>query len=258
MSQADYSALDRPEILSFVFYPRREFSKAPPTASDHLIPVDKDVSISCRFYIHGQNSPSIIYFHGNGEVVSDYDSIAPMYNKLGINLFVADYRGYGASQGRPTFSNTISDAPIIFEAFADILDDGHHSGDIFVMGRSLGSASAIEIAHRHQEQMKGLIIESGFASVVNLLSMLGFSFEALGLEDAGFPNLAKIRTITVPTLIIHGEDDSLIPPSEGEALFRNGAAEDKRLVIIPGASHNDIMWVGMEKYFQSIKEFVFA
>lgn len=258
MSQADYSALDRPEILSFVFYPRRDFSKAPPTASDHLIPVDKDVSISCRFYTHGQSSPSIIYFHGNGEVVSDYDDIAPMYNELGINLFVADYRGYGASQGRPTFSNTVSDAPIIFKAFVNILDDSRYTGDVFVMGRSLGSVSAIEIAHRHQEEMKGLIIESGFASVVNLLSMLGFPFEALGIEDAGFPNLAKIRAITVPTLIIHGEYDSLIPPAEGEALFHNVAAEDKRLVIIPRASHNDIMWVGRERYFQSIKEFVFA
>ena len=258
MPQADYSALDRPEILSFVFYPRRDFTQTPSKASDYLIPVDKGVSISCRFYIHGQSSPSIIYFHGNGEVVSDYDYIGPMYNELGINLFVADYRGYGASQGRPTFSNTVSDAPVIYQAFVNILAEAHYTGNIFVMGRSLGSISAIEIAHRYQEQMKGLIIESGIASVGNLLSMLGFPFEALGIEDTDFPNLAKIRSVTVPTLIIHGEYDSLIPPTEGEALFHNAAAENKRLVIIPKANHNDIMWVGMQRYFQSIKEFVFA
>ena len=258
MSQADYSALDRPEILSFVFYPRRDFTKAPPSASDHFIPVDKDVSISCRFYTHSQSSPSIIYFHGNGEVVSDYDYIAPMYNQLGVNLFVADYRGYGASQGDPTFSNMISDAPIIFKTFTDILHQGHYSSDIFVMGRSLGSVSAIEAAYRYQEQMQGVIIESGFASVIRFLSHLGFPAGLLGIEDVDFPNLAKIRSITIPTLIIHGEYDSLILPTEGEALFQNSAAENKHLVIISRANHNDIMVIGKERYLEAIKEFVFA
>jgi hypothetical protein len=256
--QTDYSALDRPEILSFIFYLRKDVTVAPPNASDHFIPVDKDISISCRFYVHSQNSPSILYFHGNGEVVSDYDWVAPMYNQLGINLFVADYRGYGASQSSPTFSNTISDAPVIFKAFRDILERGEYANNIFVMGRSLGSVSAIEIAYRYQEQIKGLIIESGFASVINLLSHLGFPAKSLGIEDIGFPNLAKIRTITLPTLIIHGEYDSLVPSTEGGALFHNAATKDKRLVIIPKANHNDIMLAGTERYFKAIKEFVYG
>jgi fermentation-respiration switch protein FrsA (DUF1100 family) len=258
MSQTDYSALDRPEILSFVFYPRKDFTKTPPNASDYFLPVDKDVPISCRFYIHNRSSPSILYFHGNGEVVSDHDYIAPMYNQLGINLFVADYRGYGASQGRPTLSNTVSDAPTIFRAFSDILQQDRYSSDILVMGRSLGSISAIEIAYHYQEQIKGLIIESGFATLANLLSHLGLPAKSLGIEDMEFPNLAKIRTITVPILIIHGEYDQIIPATEGEALFHNTAAKDKRLLIIPGANHNDIMWIGKERYFRAIKEFAFA
>jgi len=255
MSQADYAALDRPEILAFVFYPRNDFTRTPSNASDYFIPVDKDVSISCRFYIHGRSSPSILYFHGNSEVVSDHDYIAPIYNQLGINLFVADYRGYGAGQGQPTLSNTVSDATNIFKAFVDILHRENYCKDIFVMGRSLGSISAIEIAYRYQEEIKGLIIESGFAALINLLSHLGFPAASLGIKDPEFPNLARIRTITVPTLIIHGEYDQIIPVTEGEALFRNSAASDKRLLIIPGAGHNDIMWIGREKYFQAIEEF---
>ena len=257
MLEADYSALDRPEVLSFIFYPRKDFTKASPTSNDHFIPVDKDVSVSCRFYTHSQGSPSIIYFHGNGEVVSDYDYVAPIYNQLGINLFVADYRGYGASQGSPTFSNTIKDAPIIFKAFTNILNKSHYSGGIFVMGRSLGSVSAIEVAYHYQEQINGLIIESGFASIIRLLTHSGFPAEYLEINDIDFPNLAKIRDITVPMLIIHGEYDNLVPLSEGEALFHNTAAKDKRLVVIPNADHNDIMMVGMERYLQAIKEFIF-
>lgn len=258
MSQADYSALDRPEILSFVFYPRKDFTKAPPNARDYFIPVEENVSISCRFYVHGQGSPSILYFHGNGEVVSDHDYIAPFYNELGINLFVADYRGYGASGGAPSLSTTVSDASAIFQAFAQILKRENFSNSLYVMGRSLGSISAVEIAHRYQGQLRGLIIESGFATFGNLLFHLGLNAGSFAMVNSEFPNLAKVRAINVPTLIIHGENDHLIPVTEAQALFDNTAARHKKLLIIPGADHNDILWVGRESYFQSIREFVFT
>ena len=129
---------------------------------------------------------------------------------------------------------------------------------MIVMGRSLGSASALEISYYYGGQIECLIIESGFAALINLLFHLGFPAESLGIEDLEFPNLAKIRTITLPILIIHGEYDQIIPASEGEALFQNTAAKDKKLVIIPGANHNDIMWIGKERYFRAIREFAFT
>jgi alpha-beta hydrolase superfamily lysophospholipase len=82
--------------------------------------------------------------------------------------------------------------------------------------------------------------------------------EAFGLTDVDFPNLAKIRNVTLPTLIMHGEHDTLIPPSEARDLYQNSAAEDKRLVIIPHANHNDIIVLGIQQYFSTISEFVFA
>lgn len=259
MSSGDiYSILDRPEILQFTFYPRKDARKGPPNSTDYLVPVGDEVSICCRFYVHGYGSPSILFFHGNGEVVSDYDGIAPIYNQIGINLFVADYRGYGSSGGTPTFTNMVSDAHSIFKTFLDILHNDHHTGDVFVMGRSLGSISAIELALCYQEQMKGLIIESGLASILRLLKHLGFPTESLDMNDITFPNTAKMQSIALPTLILHGEYDSLIPVTEARDLFENAAAEKKRLVIINGADHNDILLVGMERYFTAIREFVFG
>lgn len=258
MSEDHYSIFDQPEVLQFVFYPRRDFTPGPPNSTDHSIPVDKNISVSCRFYVHGQSSPSILFFHGNGEVASDYDYIAPIYNRQGINLCVADYRGYGASGGMPTFKNTVEDAHPVFKAFSEILRDGHHTGDLFVMGRSLGSIPAVELASHYQEHMKGLILESGFASLVRGLKHLGFPADALSLTNVEFPNLAKIRTITLPTLIMHGERDTLIPNTEAKDLFQNSAAKDKRLVIIPHADHNDIMVIGIQQYFTAISEFVFG
>lgn len=258
MAYEDYSSLDTPELVQFIFHPRRDCTLPPPNATDHLIHVEGDISISCRFYIHSRESPSILFFHGNGEVACDYDYFAPLYNQLGINLFVADYRGYGSSGGTPTFSNTIADAHIIFSGFDEVLRFGGYSGGVFVMGRSLGSISAVELASHYQGQIKGLIIESGIASVARMMAHLGFSMESLGITDAEIPNLSKMRDITLPTLIIHAEYDSLIPRGEAEALFDKAAAEKKRLVLIPGADHNDLMLIGMQSYFEAITDFVFG
>ncbi len=254
--EAGYSILDRPEVLQFVFRPRQAFTKGPLDSTDYSIPVESGISIDCRFYIDNPNSPSILFFHGNGEVVSDYDGIAPLYNQIGINLFVADYRGYGSSGGTPSFTSMVGDAHKIFGAFLDIRRHIRYSGDVWVMGRSLGSISAIELASDHQDQIKGLIVESGFASILRLVEYLGFPAEFLGATDITFPNMANIRSIDLPTLILHGEQDDLIPVAEARDLFENSATKKKRLVIIDGAGHNDIMVVDVESYFGTIKEFV--
>ncbi|RLC95200.1 MAG: alpha/beta hydrolase [Chloroflexi bacterium] len=254
--ESDYAALDRPELVQFVFYPRKFATEPPRGASDHVVPVADAVSISCRFYAHRLDSPTILFFHGNGEVVSDYDYIAPMYHGIGANLFVADYRGYGASTGSPSFSTMVADSHRIFEAFLEVLRQGRYSGPVFVKGRSLGSVSAIELAAAHPDRMHGLIVESGFASTPRLMARLGFPAERLGIRDFGFPNLTKIRTVTVPTLIIHGEYDSIIPLEEGKDLYENVATERKRLVIIPNADHNDILVRDTALYFGALQEFV--
>ncbi len=256
-SSDDYSVLDRPELVRFVFYPRRDFADPPPNAVDHFVLVDEGVAVSCRFYVRDLESPTILFFHGNGEVVSDYDYIAPIYgSQAGANLFVADYRGYGASGGSPAFSSMVADAHRIFQDFSAIRRAGGHSGGVFVMGRSLGSVSAVELASRYQDRIDGLIVESGFASTLRLMTRLGFPRDFLRIQDPGFPNLTRIRDVTLPTLIIHAQCDSLIPLEEGKDLFANVPAREKRLVVIPGADHNDIMMADMPAYFGAIREFL--
>lgn len=253
--QPDYSILDRPEILQFVFYPRRDWTPTPLGASDHLVPVEEGISISCRFYAASTGSPCILYFHGNGEVACDHDWIAPFYNRAGIGLFVADYRGYGLSDGRPTFSSMTTDAHPIFDFFLKTVRSLSHSGPLFLMGRSLGSHSAVELALHYPEHVRGLIVESGAPNVARLARLFGLSSERL--SDLEETISARIRRITLPALIIHGERDSLIPPSEATTLYGEIGSQEKRLVIIPGADHNDMMLMGMEQYFSAIREFVF-
>ena len=257
----ELEALDRPEILQFIFYPRKDYLEQPAASdiSTGLIPVDEAVSISYVFYIGKKNNPNILFFHGNGEVASDYVPIGSIYNQLGLNLFVADYRGYGSSGGKPTLSDMIKDAHPIFEGFKQILKDRGFTGNLFIMGRSLGSASAIELASHYGSQLKGLIIESGFASVYNLLKYLGFPLKSLGIVVPESPySLKVVRNITIPTLVMHGEYDQIVPLEEGRALYETIPAKGKSLIIIPGVDHNTIMSGGMQQYLKAMQDFISA
>jgi len=257
----ELSALDRPDILQFIFYPRRDFSEKPGVANAAAcsISVDEAVSISCRFYFGSEKYPNILFFHGNGEIASDYDGIGSIYNQIGLNLFVADYRGYGMSGGQPTLTSMIRDAHPIFEGFKQVLKEKGFSGNLFIMGRSLGSLSAIELVYHYQSQLSGLIVESGFANIFSLFENLGFPAKAVGFTGAETPTgLQLIRKISIPTLIMHGEHDQIVPLAEAKNLYNNVAAEDKRLLIIPGVDHNTIFLGGMEQYLQELKDFVLA
>ena len=262
--------LDQSAVLRVMFYPRRSWPGMVLLSSVHdgRVEVEPGVSVGYSLHLAEPESPLILYFHGNGEIARDYDSIAPLYTDLGISLLVADYRGYGWSDGFPTASSLVHDAPLVFEALGQMLCPEPVEGlkeagsevpqRVFVMGRSLGSAAAIEVARHHQEAIAGLIIESGFAHTLQLLARLGVVLEDLDEAQDVFANLAKIGQISLPTLVIHGQDDMLIPASEGVALYEGSAAPDgeKQLVIIPGAGHNDLLTLGAATYFEAIRDFV--
>jgi hypothetical protein len=200
--------------------------------------------------------PWILFFHGNGEVVSDYDEISPFYHQKKLNLVVADYRGYGASTGIPTLTDVVQDSHTIFREVRRELSGRNLRSDLWVMGRSLGSISALELAYSHQEMMKGLVIESGFPSVARIMIHLGMPAHGMGLEKIDQVCLERIKKIFLPSLIIHGEKDQLVPLQHGRDIFQHLATQEKDLLIIPSATHNDIMLMGFESYFNALQRFV--
>jgi alpha-beta hydrolase superfamily lysophospholipase len=257
--QVDYSVLDRPEVLMFLFHPRRETGTIAGTGTglDLLIPVEEDIRVGARFHLQDKEGPNILFFHGNGEIVSDYDDLGPMYNQLGINFLPVDYRGYGRSNGEPSVAGMMKDCHAIFNFVLGWLQDNAHTGPLIVMGRSLGSASALELAENRKKDMDALIIESGFAMATPLLRLLGINAEAIGFsEEQGFQNIHKIQTFDKPTVIIHAEYDHIIPFSDGQALFDACPAPDKTLIRIAGANHNDILFRGLSEYMGGIQELI--
>ena len=252
--------LDQPQILRTLFYPRRDLLVSLP-AGVRLVTVEVEpgVTVGGRLYPAGPEAPAILYYHGNGEIAADYDGIAPLYTQMGITLLVMDYRGYGRSDGTPTAHNLLADAVAVFDAVGTVFEEkGLAPAQLYAMGRSLGSAAAIEVALHAGEQLAGLIVESGFADTFALLARLGLRIQDVDEARDGFGNPAKMERIATRTLIIHGQADVLIPASDGQALHRRCAAPDKHLVLIPGAGHNDLMMVGMSQYFGAIRMFVYG
>jgi alpha-beta hydrolase superfamily lysophospholipase len=252
----DYSVLDQQSVLLYIFYPRRDSTPPPKNGFDLSVPVEDHISIACRFYIGDRPWPWILFFHGNGEVVSDYDEVAPFYHERRLNLVVADYRGYGTSGGVPSLRALPGDAQAIFEASGREVTERGFSDRLWVMGRSLGSISALELAYRYPDRIQGLIIESGFCSVVRIIKLLGFPPAGVDLEKIDQECLEMIRNISVPALVTHGEQDTLIPVEEAKDLYRELGSKRKELLIIPAANHNDIMMVGFKKYFNVLERFV--
>jgi len=252
----DYAPLDQPFLRQFIFYPRKDFTPCPGNAFDLSVWVTDGVSISCRFYMGQDEWPWLLFFHGNGEVVSDYDEISPFYHQRKMNLIVADYRGYGASGGTPTLADLVQDAHVIFKEVGEELFRRNLRKDLWVMGRSLGSISGLELAYHYQKEMQGLILESGFPSIVRIMVHLGVPVQVVGLEKIDQECLERIEKIFLPTLIIHGERDSLVPVENAREIFRHLGTREKELLVIPSATHNDIMGVGFSDYFKAIQQFV--
>lgn len=251
MAAVDYTALDDVNVSMNAFYPRKNWAPAPPGAIDHEVAVDSEISLSCRFFPAGSSAPTILFFYGNGETAHDYNNITPLYTQIGVNFFVADYRGYGRSTGWPSFTAMLTDSHRVLDYAGEMLTEQGHTGGLFVMGRSMGRHSAFELAANRADSLAGVIIESGRPILGNFVYGLAPQ-QAEALEAA---YLAKASSIAIPSLVIHGELDELAPVQQAVQMHHAFQSADKRLLTIPGAGHNDLLYRGLNEYFAAIRDF---
>jgi alpha-beta hydrolase superfamily lysophospholipase len=250
--------MDTPQVLQVLFHPRSTPQNTPPKdAFDMDATVGDGIRIGCRMFTVAKDAPIIIFYHGNGEVVPDYDDIGPMYQQQGINFAIADYRGYGWSDGSPLLSTFLEDSNQVFDQIRAWFTENGYTGDVFVMGRSMGSACAIDIAVNRTDDLTGLVIDSGFALTLPLAKVMGLDLEAFGIhEGQTFDNVGKIEKFKKPTFMLHGQIDQLIPLWQAEKLHSMCGAKTKELQVIPGSDHNSLIAIGGVLYFQAIKKFI--
>lgn len=255
MKSNGYSKFDHPHVTQFLFHPRPDTKVASVTGQDLYIPIENEIQIHARAHLSQKNFKTILFFHGNGEIVSDYDELSHLFEEHKLNFIVFDYRGYGKSTGSPSVSTMINDSHIIFKWIKKWLIENGYKDQLIIMGRSLGSACALEIAASYETEIKGLIIESGFAHAIPLLKLIGVDTDSLQITDDKIGNISKIKKFHLPTLIIHALHDHIIPYSDAEDLLSESNASQKNLVCIKGADHNSIFFVGMKEYLTSIQNF---
>lgn len=249
--------LDRPELLQTLFFPRpavKQFN-GEQNVWDGTIAVD-GAELGYRLYVNDTTSPLVVFFHGNGEIASDYNSISAAFAQIGTSLLVIDFRGYGWSTGQPTATTLLGDVPACFEALPAIqAKAGLAAPPLYIMGRSMGSAPAIELAASYPHAFKGLILESGFASILPLLLRRGFDASVFGGEPDPVGNERKVGELDLPLLVIHGENDQLISVNEGQKLYDASKHTDKRILRMRGVGHNDLL-LRMDVYFNAVAAFI--
>ena len=194
MNQDPPSIFDSREFNQNLFFPREDFSSTPAGTEDHFIAVEPGLKVHARRYPAPEAHLGLLYFHGNGEIVADYNDIAEFYAALGAELTVCDYRGYGQSDGAPSLRTVLADAHIVFDYFR-----GKLKAPTVVMGRSLGSAPAIELCAQHPE-IAALVLESGYADPIPLVERRGLVISHITAEESAlFNNSQKITHVTCPT-----------------------------------------------------------
>jgi len=192
----------------------------------------------------------VLFFHGNTGNISDCITSLEMFHHLGLATFIFDYRGYGQSQGSPSEQGTYDDAAA---AWAYLLcDRGIKSADVIILGRSLGAAIASAQAAR--QPPGALVIESTFTSAPELAAEIFRIFPARLMSRFKYRVRDNIAKTHCPILIVHSNDDEVIPFHHGKQLY-DAANEPKAFMAISG-QHAEGFHTSGQQYIDGLKKFL--
>ncbi|WP_223595750.1 alpha/beta hydrolase [Pseudomonas sp. A-R-19] len=211
-----------------------------------------------------RDAPSILYLHGVRWNLTGQAFRIEQLRAMGYSVLAIDYRGFGQSKGDlPSEASVYEDARVAWERFTAMQPDVNKR---LIYGHSLGSAVAIDLAADLAAQAKqqhlplpvrGLVIESSFTSLGDAVAeVANNSLPVNGLPvrwllSQKFDSIDKIVDIDMPLLVVHGLADPFMPSRFSQQLF-NAAHEPKRLLLIPGGTHNNSMSLGGNQYRQAL------
>jgi len=242
---------------SLIYYPDiagRDLTATP----QHIGLAFEDVELVTedKVNLHGWFVPSdnargtLLFFHGNaGNISHRLDSIVN-FNRMGLNVFIFDYRGYGHSQGRVTEAGTYRDAEAAWSYLVETR--GINASNIVVFGRSLGASIAAWLASQHTPA--ALILESSFSSVPSMAQRLYPFLPIKWLASFSYDTRQYVSNIACPLLVVHSKNDEIIPYAEGRLVF-DAAAADKQFLDIHGG-HNDGFIVSGRAYTDGLSAFI--
>jgi fermentation-respiration switch protein FrsA (DUF1100 family) len=245
--------LDHPVLSSQMFYPRRDRLEDP-----FWVETSDGSELACHRHDVGGDAPTVVFFHGNGEVVPDYVPDLPSWlGELGCSSVLAEYRGYGRSTGRPGLQAMVDDVADVLRAI-DVPDSR-----LILFGRSIGSIPAIR-GVRLRPGARALVIDSGIFDVWERVTLrvtpdeLGVDAEALA--DAVARELDPVRALAAfrgRSLIMHTRDDDMVDVTHAERLFE-ASREPKKLLLFDRGDHNSIFEDNRAEYVRALEELIGA
>ena len=239
----------------YVFFPTSEIEMTPADVGlefqDLFFP-SANGNLLHGWFVPGSGNGIWLWFHGNGGNIGHrVIELALLHQRLAVSVLIFDYQGYGRSQGKPSELGTYQDARAALNRLRQF--KGEDSGPVVYYGHSLGTAIAVKLAVEHTPT--GLVLVSPFTSISD---MAGRAFPWLpvsSLVKGHYDTLSLIPKVGSPVLVLHGEDDELVPFSHGVRLFR-AAQEPKAFQALTQTGHNDTFQAGGEVYWVAIKGFL--
>ena len=240
---------------NFIFFPERDLVASPADfglAFEEVSFQATDSVVLHGWFVPGQGDITWLWFHGNaGNISHRLENLLLLHHRLGVNILLFDYRGYGHSAGRPSEEGTYQDAEGAINYLGSRLDID--PSKIVFFGRSVGCAVAVDLATRHTPY--GLILESSFTSIADMAKR-AFPFLPVGFLVRGkYDSISRIKHISAPLLILHGDRDDIVPIELGRRLFE-AANQPKTFYTIAGAGHNDTYVMGGEPYLAALEQFM--
>lgn len=217
---------------------------------------DVELLTEDKVRLHGWFIPSdnargtLLFFHGNaGNISHRLDSIA-IFNRMNLDVFIFDYRGYGQSQGRVSETGTYLDAEAAW--FYLVETRAIDADEIIVFGRSLGASIAAWLASRHRPA--ALILESSFSSVPSMAQRLYPFLPVKWLSNFSYDTRQYVSRIECPLLVAHSKHDEIISYAEGRLVF-DAAPADKQFLDMRGG-HNDGFIATGKAYSDGLSHFI--
>lgn len=225
-----------------IFFPSAEGDWGRPARSRGAIE-DVELVASDGVRLHAWYFPvegarlSLLFFHGNAGNLSHRGDWAEDLSRLGMNVLLLDYRGYGKSEGNPDEAGLYRDAEAAYRHLTETR--GIPADQVVVYGVSLGGAAACEVASRFP--CRALVLQSAFSSAPDMAAAMYPFLPGRYLVRTQFRNHEKLARIEAPKLILHSTADEVIPSWMGEKNHRE-AREPKQLELFTdGSGHNDLV-----------------
>ena len=193
---------------------------------------------------------AVLLFHGNAGSIADRIDYLPHFHAMGYAVLLVDYRGYGASTGKPSEQGTYLDAQAAWQWLT--VGRGIKPGAIVLAGESLGGAVAAELAARMQP--RALMLISTFTSVPDLGSEIYPWLPVRLISRYRYDTLAHLRNYRGPVLIAHSRDDEIVPFAHGERLI--AAAPGKKSMLEMRGGHNDSFLFAQSSWVRTVGDFL--